>query len=444
MKSVSFIVLIALIVGLLAGAAVRATGDLSALAWLGVAPNDAQAIVRDVHPSLLSVANVIEPFGGLWLNTLRMTVVPLVVSLLITGIASVADTAKTGGLVLRAVILFTVLIFLAAIFAVTATQGWLALWPLDPAAAQAFVGGIGGEAVAIREPPTFASWLQSLAPTNPVAAAANDNILSLVVFAIFFAFATTRLTPELRAPIVAFFRAVSEAMIVIVHWVLLAGPIGVFALALGVGLHAGFSAAGVLAQYVVIVTGVLAGSTVIAWIIAVTWGGQPVGKFTAAATPVWAIAASTQSSLASLPAMLEAALRRLQIPARIADVVLPLAVAIFRFTSPVGNLAVCFFVAHLYGIEPSVMQIIGAVFVAYAVSIAAVGLPGQVSFIASIAPICIALGVPTEVLGILIAVEVIPDIFRTLGNTTGDLAATSILARGQPRAEIKDSEVSGG
>ena len=133
--------------------------------------------------------------------------------------------------------------------------------------------------------------------------------------------------------------------------------------------------------------------------------------------------------------MIEAALRGLQIPARIADVVLPLAVAIFRFTSPVANLAVVFFVAHLYNHEPSLVQILSAVVVAYAVSIAAVGLPGQVSFIASIAPICIALGAPTEVLGILIAVEVIPDIFRTLGNVTGDLAATSILARNQPRED---------
>ena len=417
-KWLSLIVLIALLAGLTAG-----------------------ALVRAYAPELAGPAGIIEAFGGLWLNALRMTVVPLVASLVITGIASVTDTAKTGGLVLRAVILFTVLIFFSATLAVLATQGWLALWPLDPAAAQAFVAGIGDQAVAIREPPTFASWLQGLAPQNPVSAAANDNILALVVFVIFFAFAVTQLKPELRDPIVTFFRGVSEAMIVIVQWVLLAGPIGVFALALGVGLHAGFSAAGVLAQYVLIVTGVLAGSTVIAWIIAVTWGGQPIGRFTAAATPVWAIAASTQSSLASLPAMLDAALRNLRIPGRVADVILPLAVAVFRFTSPVGNLAVCFFVAHLYGIEPSLMQIIGAVFVAYAVSIAAVGLPGQVSFIASIAPICIALGVPTEVLGILIAVEVIPDIFRTLGNVTGDLAATSILARGQPREDPARSEV---
>jgi Na+/H+-dicarboxylate symporter len=138
--------------------------------------------------------------------------------------------------------------------------------------------------------------------------------------------------------------------------------------------------------------------------------------------------------------MLEAALRGLRLPAHVADVILPLAVAVFRFTSPVANLAVCFFVAHLYGVEPTFLLIVSAVVVAYAVSIAAVGLPGQISFIASIAPICLALGVPTEVLGILIAVEVIPDIFRTLGNVTGDLAATSILSRNQPREDGETPE----
>jgi Na+/H+-dicarboxylate symporter len=268
-----------------------------------------------------------------------------------------------------------------------------------------------------------------------VRAAADDGVLSLVVFSIFFGFAATQLEVSLRQSIVTFFRAVSEAMIVVVRWVLLAAPLGVFALALGVGLRAGFGAAETLVQYVVIVTGVTAGSTLLAWLIAVTWGRQPIARFTTAAAPVWAIAASTQSSLASLPAMLDAALRGLRIPAHIADVTLPLAVALFRFTSPVANLAVCFFIAHLYGLEPSVLQIASAIFVAYAVSIAAVGLPGQVSFVASIAPICLALGVPTEVLGILIAVEVIPDIFRTLGNVTSDLAATSILAGKQPRED---------
>lgn len=406
MRLTSLLVLIALVAGIVIGALVRAEA-----------------------PALTDGAELVEAFGGLWLNMLRMTVVPLVVSLLITGIASVADAAKTGGLVARAVLLFSFLILVAATYGIVATEWTLDLWPVDRNTAEAFIASVGGEAVRIDEPPSFVAWLQGLAPANPVAAAAADNILQLVVFALFFAFATTQLPEALRAQIVGLFRAVSEAMIVVVRWVLLAAPIGVFSLALGVGLRAGFGAAETLVQYVTIVSAITLGSTLIAWLLAVTWGGQPIGRFTASAAPVWAIAASTQSSLASLPAMLDASLRGLRIPPHVADVALPLAVAVFRFTSPAANLAVCFFIAHLYGLEPSLLQIVGAGVVAFGVSVGSVGLPGQISFIASIAPICLALGVPFELLGILLAVEIVPDIFRTLGNVTADLATTSILAR---------------
>jgi Na+/H+-dicarboxylate symporter len=411
-RAISFLVLAGLIGGILVGAWVRAQA-----------------------PQLTDAAGVVEAFGGLWLNALRMTVVPLVAALLVTGIASVSDAARTGGLVARAVLLFSVLLVFSAIYGIAATKGLLNLWPIEREAARAFIGDVGADAVQIAEPPSFVAWLQGLAPSNPVSAAANDQILQLVVFAVFFGFAATRLPAEAREHLAGFFRAVAQAMIIIVHWVLLAGPVGVFALALGVGLRAGFGAAQTLAHYVAIVTAVTAGVTVIAWLIGIVWGRQPLARFTGAMAPVWAIAASTQSSIASLPAMLEAALRSLRIPAHIADVTLPLAVAVFRFTSPTANLAVCFFVAHLHGYEPSLLQMAGAVVVAYGVSIGSVGLPGQISFIASIAPICMALGVPFELLGILLAVEVIPDIFRTLGNVTGDVATTSILARNAPRED---------
>lgn len=412
MKSISFIVLLALVAGIIAGAWVRADA-----------------------PQFTEAANIVEAFGGLWLNALRMTVVPLVAALMIVGIGSVADTARTGGLVLRAVILFTVLLVFAAIYSIFVSNAVLELWPLDREAAAAFLTGVGGEGAGVQAPPTLSDWVRGLAPSNPVTAAANDAILPLVVFAVFFGFAATQLEAPLRDAIVTFFRAVSEAMIVIVRWVLLAGPFGVFALALGVGLRAGFGAAGTLTHYVLMASGVTISVTLIAWLIGIIGARQPPGRFTAALAPVWAIAASTQSSLASLPAMLDAALGRLAIPARVADVALPLAVAIFRFTSPVTNLAVCIFVAHLYGHEPSALQYVGAIFVAYGVSVGSVGLPGQISFIASVAPICIALGLPTEILGILIAVEVIPDIFRTLGNVTADVAATAILGRGSENSK---------
>jgi Na+/H+-dicarboxylate symporter len=144
--------------------------------------------------------------------------------------------------------------------------------------------------------------------------------------------------------------------------------------------------------------------------------------------PAQVVAVSTQSSLASLPVMIERARDWLGVPQTSAGLVLPLAVAVFRITSPVANLAVCLYVAQLNGVELTLGALVAGGLTAIAVSIASVGLPGQVSFFASVGPICLAMGLPLGVLPLLLAVEVIPDIFRTVGNVTGDLAATRIVA----------------
>lgn len=406
-KALSTRVLVALVLGLVAGAAIEAA--------------DA--------PRLHEAAALVEAIGALWLNALRMTVVPLIMALLVTGIASVADAAQTGKLATRALILFAVLILTAATYSTFATQGLLSLWPVPPEAAAAFVAGADPSQTQSVTPPTIAQWLQSLAPANPVRAAADDLITPLVVFSSFFGFAATQLPADLRTPLITIFRAVAETMIVIVKWVLMAAPVGVFALSLGVGAAAGLGAAGVLAQYVAIVSLVTIGIIVFAYAIAVMFGGVSLPAFVRATAPATVVAASTQSSLATLPAMLQAAREGLGVPARIADVILPLAVAIFRLTSPVANLAVAYVIAHLHGIDPTPVQMTTAILVSFAVSVGAVGLPGQVSFFVSMAPICVALGVPLDLLPILLAVEVAPDIFRTIGNVMGDLAAVTILKR---------------
>ena len=385
---------------------------------------------------LRAAAPVIESVGSLWLNALRMTVGPLVFALLVSGIASVTDAMATGRLATRAVVVFTGLLLLAGILAVLGSLGLLSLWPVDRESAEAFVAGAarsGSEPAALA---SIGDWLKSLVPANVVQAAAEDAILALVVFATLFGFAATRLPPAQRDSLTVFFTAMAEAMIVVVHWVLLAAPVGVFALALGVGLHAGFGAAGVLFQYVAFVSLVIIGGTLVLYPIVGLWGRVPVRRFAVEIAPVQVVAASTQSSLATLPAMIECARDALGVPPRVAGLVLPLAVAVFRYTSPIGNLAVCFFIAALYGFEPGALQMVTAIVVAFAVSVAAVGLPGQVSFITSVAPICLALGLPVELLGILIAVEIVPDIFRTIGNVTGDLAvATMVQSERNPGAD---------
>ncbi len=378
------------------------------------------------------IAGALESIGTLWLNALRMTVGPLVFAMLVSAVASVSDAMATGRLATRAISWFAGLLLLAGVLAALLSQGLLALWPVDRGTADAFLAGVGSGSAQAAPSISWSQWAQQLLPPNIIAAAADNAILALVVFAILFGFAATRLPQAQRLVLTGFFTAMAEAMVVIVHWVLVLAPIGVFALALGVGRQAGVGAAGLLLQYAVTVALVIAIAILAIYVVVGLYGRVGVRRFTVAVAPVQVVAASTQSSLATLPAMIECARERLEVTPRVVHLVLPLAVAVFRYTSPLGNLGVCFFVAAMYGIEPTLLQMAGAILVAIAVSIGSVGLPGQVSFIASVAPICAALGLPIEVLGILVAVEIIPDIFRTIGNVTADVAVTVLVDESEP------------
>jgi Na+/H+-dicarboxylate symporter len=158
-------------------------------------------------------------------------------------------------------------------------------------------------------------------------------------------------------------------------------------------------------------------------------GDVPLGWFARGLIGSQAVAISTRSSLASLPAMLAGA-RSMGIREEVSDVTLPIAVALFRATGPAMNTAVAFYVAHWLGIQPTVAQMVAATAVGAVMSYGAVSLPGEVSYISSIAPIALALGVPIAPLGLLVAVEMVPDIFRTVGNVTHDVALAGIVDRG--------------
>ena len=168
--------------------------------------------------------------------------------------------------------------------------------------------------------------------------------------------------------------------------------------------------------------------TLLGYPLAFIAGRVSPATFTKGMIAPQAVAISTRSSLASLPAMLAAA-RVMGIREQVADVTLPISVALFRATGPAMNTAVAFYVAHWLGLEPSITQMIAAVAVGAVMSYGAVSLPGEVSFISSIAPIAMALGVPIAPLALLVAVEMIPDIFRTVGNVTLDVAVTTAVDR---------------
>jgi Na+/H+-dicarboxylate symporter len=171
--------------------------------------------------------------------------------------------------------------------------------------------------------------------------------------------------------------------------------------------------------------------------VACLGGGTTLRRFTAAALPAQAVAAGTQSSLASVPAMLKASVA-LGHPPRIGGLVIPLAVSLFRITSPVQYVTVASFIGWAYGTPPDGWSLAVAALLAVVVSLGSVGLPGQASFMGTILPVVQAAGMPLEPLGLLLAVDLIPDVFATIGNVTGDLAVTSRVGAMEHRDDPQD------
>jgi proton glutamate symport protein len=271
-------------------------------------------------------------------------------------------------------------------------------------------------------------------PDNVVSAAANGDILPLTVFSVLFALAVGFIVEERRKVLVSVFEAISDALLVIIEWVLWVAPLGVLALAFVVGSAAGGAAFAGLGHYIVLISVVGILVTLAGYPLAIVVGRVNPTAFVRAMIPPQAVAISTRSSLASLPAMLASA-PTLGIREQVADVSLPIAVALFRATGPAMNVAVPFYIAHWLGLHPTLGQMIAATAVGAVMSYGAVSLPGEITYISSIAPIALALGVPIAPLALLVAVEMVPDIFRTVGNVTLDVALAAIVNRSGGQAE---------
>jgi Na+/H+-dicarboxylate symporter len=404
----AYYALAALLLGLVAG---MLAGDLGQAA-------------RD---DALSVASFV---GTLWLNALKMTVIPLVVALLIVGIAKSAEAAQAGRIAGRSVLWIVIICTASAVVGAIATVLLTHAFPLSRETAELLQAALGNvEQKASGPLPGAAEFFKGVVPPNVVAAASNGDVLPLTVFAVVFALALTKIAATARRAVVDLFDAIADALLVVIAWVLAIAPLGVFALAFTVGSAAGGAAFAGLGHYVIIISAIGVLVTLAAYPLVAIVGNVRTGLFTRGLIPSQAVAISTRSSLASLPAMLAGA-RSMGIREEVGDVTLPIAVALFRATGPAMNTAVAFYVAHWLGLQPTLAQMIAATAVGAVMSYGAVSLPGEVSYISSIAPIALALGVPIAPLGLLVAVEMVPDIFRTVGNVTHDVALASIVDRG--------------
>ena len=383
----------------------------------------------DIGKPLLPVTDAI---GNLWLQALQMTIIPLIAGLLFTGIAQSVGQAGGGKVAGRALLAFLALLIFSALWSMIFVPLLLDWWPAPPAAAAAIVANSAGAAPVGDIKVDLGKWLLSMVPANIFEALAKGDMLPVVTFIAVFALAATQLDDDRRRSLVGLFDAVKDAMLVLVGWIFVIAPLGVFALAVSVGIKAGLGAFGLLGHYIAVLVLVQVGLIILVYPLAVIFGRVGPLAFARAVLPAQAVAVSTQSSIASLPAIFDGA-ERLGLPETTSRVVLPLAVSIFRITSPCANVAVVLYCGHLYGMDHTALAYLGALLAALVAAVSTGGLPGSITFLAACVPIANAMGVPIAVLPVLLAVELVPDVFRTLGNVTADLAVTAILSRDRAR-----------
>jgi Na+/H+-dicarboxylate symporter len=224
-------------------------------------------------------------------------------------------------------------------------------------------------------------------------------------------------------------------MMVVVKWVLILAPIGVFALALGLGSVMGASAAGALLYYVIIMAVVLLTFTLLLYPAVRIFTGVPFRTFAAAAGPAQGIALGSRSSLAALPAVIAGARDQLRSPESVTGFALPLAVSVFRVNVPMAWVVGVLFLSRLYGVELDMVQLITLVLLSTFISFSVPGIPSASLFL--MAPVLVNMGIPPEGAAILISVDAIPDMFKTAVNVTSHSAVAAVMSRGADTGQVE-------
>ena len=381
------------------------------------------------NASLVHAADLLTPIGTMWVNAIRMTVIPLVVSLLITGVASASDVRSIGRLGGRTLMVFGLMLASVAAVVIPIAASLLALLPRAVAERPPLPAGAADAATQLSsggQQQTVAAWLTSLIPSNPIAAAASGAMLPLIIFTLLFALAIASSPAPARAALLGFFRALADAMLVMVRWIVLLAPIGVFALVLPLAAHVGTGLAGAIGFYIAAYSIGCLFVIALLYPVVALFAGIPIRRFARAALPAQLIAFSSSSSIASLPALVESAELGLGLPKRITGFVLPLAVSTFKIAGPVSWTMGALFVSWFYGVPLHARELATIAFATVFLTFGVPGIP-RGAFI-MLTPLFAVLGLPIEGIGILIAVDALPDLFATTLNVTGDLAATAIVA----------------
>jgi len=386
------------------------------------------ALSGSSSPAAVTTVRILAPIGTIFVNLIRMTVIPLVVSLLIASVGAMTSSGRLGRVGIKALLISLALLTTAAAGSVLVARPIFARLSIDQGAAMALRGpetAVAANAGAAAGGSVAAQWFVDLVPQNVVKAAADGAFLPLIIFAVLFGLALARVSDAKRQAVLRVVEGIAEAMQRLAGWILELAPIGVFALAVPLASRLGLAAAGAVIAYVVVVVLLtIVAVALLLYPLGILAGPMSASTFVAYCAPSQAIAFASRSSLAALPAIVESAERGGLSPTA-ARVVLPLAVAVFHFGAAVAQTVGVIFLARLFGVTLTPPQLATVIVAVVLASFAVPGIPGG-SIIAMV-PVLAAANLPLEGIGILLAVDTIPDMFRTTANLTGAMTLTAIL-----------------
>ena len=381
-------------------------------------------------PAVAALLAVMAPVGTIFINLIRMTVMPLVAAMLIASVGSLASSGALGRAGARAAAIAVVMLAITTVATVLIATPVLARIQIDQAAALALRGPVVSRAEGSIAPPgtpAIGQWFVDLVSPNVMKAAADGVMLPIIVFAVLFGVALAGVGAERRDAVLRVTQGVADAMQRLVAGILELAPIGVFALAVPLASKLGLSAAGAVIAYIVLVVALtVAAAVVLLYPVGIVAGAMSPKAFVSFCAPAQAVAFASRSSLAALPAMVESG-ERAQLPPIVARFVLPLAASVFRVGAAVAMPVGVLFLARLYGMTLSPAQLASVVLTVILSSFAVPGVPGG-SIIAMV-PVLAAVNLPIDGIGILLAVDTIPDMFRTTANVTGSLTLAAVLRK---------------
>ena len=369
--------------------------------------------------------DAIQLIGSIYVNLIRMVVIPLVFVLVINSIISITDTGylkKIGGKTIGWFLLTT---------GIAAVIGLLTALALNPGAG---IDAQTPEDFQAREVPTLFQVILDQVPNNPISDAANGKVVPILIFALFIAIATVKLgekKPETVQPFKAFIQSATEIMHQVIKFVLRFTPYGVFALIAVMAARYGLETLEPLARLI----GVSYAALIIHFVL--IFGGlvllvakvNPI-KFFKKAYPTIAVAFTTRSSYATLPVNLEVITKRLRVSPRVASFVAPLGATMnFNGCGGIWPAIVAVFVADIFGINLSFADYILIVLVSAISSIGVAGVPGPASISTTV--VLTALGLPLEGIAIVASVEALIDMGRTAVNATGTTVTSLLVANSE-------------